>query len=60
MCVTCGCGSDNNHSHEHQHSHHHNSDHHHEHTHVINLEAEILAENNQFAAHFLKIRTHWR
>jgi hydrogenase nickel incorporation protein HypB len=50
MCVTCGCGSDNNHSHEHQHSHHHNSDHHHEHTHVINLEAEILAENNQFAA----------
>ena len=49
MCVTCGCGGDSNHTHEHHHSHHHSSDHHHEHTHVINLEAEILAENNQFA-----------
>lgn len=47
MCVTCGCGSNDQH---HHHNHDHEHDHHHQHNHVINLEAEILAENNQYAA----------
>lgn len=48
MCVTCGCGGDHEHNHEHNHNDGH--DHHHAHSDVINLEAEILAENNNFAA----------
>lgn len=40
MCVTCGCSGDAGHHHEHK------SDHHHD---VVNLEAEILAENNNYA-----------
>lgn len=48
MCVTCGCGgSDHQH---HNHHHHDDHDHHHHNHDVINLEAEILAENNQYAA----------
>lgn len=47
MCVTCGCGSND---HQHHHNHDHEHDHHHKHNNVINLEAEILAENNQYAA----------
>ncbi len=49
MCVTCGCGDDTNthhHHHNHDHTHHHEP---HQHKDVINLEAEILAENKQFA-----------
>lgn len=49
MCVTCGCGGNSNHSHDHH--HHGEHDHHHEHNQVVNLEAEILAENNHYAAH---------
>lgn len=45
MCVTCGCGSSQEHNHhDHEHDHHHHS---HD---VINLEAEILAENNKYAS----------
>ena len=49
MCVTCGCGDDTNthhHHHNHDHTHHHE---HHQHKDAVNLEAEILAENKQFA-----------
>lgn len=43
MCVTCGCSGDAGHHHEHESDHYHHHD-------VVNLEAEILAENNQYAA----------
>ncbi len=47
MCVTCGCGDDTlHHHHDHDHTHHHE---HHQHKDTVNLEAEILAENKQFA-----------
>ena len=49
MCVTCGCGDDttnHHHHHNHDHTHHHE---HHQQIDAVNLEAEILAENNQFA-----------
>lgn len=56
MCGTCGCGkNDSHHHHEHNtHEHdHHAHDHHHEHSHdhrLLELEANILAHNDQHAA----------
>lgn len=51
MCVTCGCGGDHQHTHTHEGNHQHDAhDHHHANHDVVNLESEILAENNKFAA----------
>lgn len=45
MCGLCGCGTD---THEHQHQHQH--EHEHEHHDIIQIEQDLLAKNNQFAA----------
>lgn len=61
MCTTCGCGSDEAtfdgkmlHHHDHPHHAHGDDGHHHHHdapTRTITLERDILAENDQHAAH---------
>lgn len=52
MCVTCGCSSNDSilHNHNKHHYEHDNIHHHHAQGEIINLESEILAQNNQFAA----------
>jgi hydrogenase nickel incorporation protein HypB len=63
MCGVCGCGEGHSHSHDHDHEHSHDHDHHHHdheaaHSHapglsqarMIQIEQDILAKNNRFAA----------
>ncbi len=65
MCGVCGCGEGHSHSHDHDHEHsddHHHHDHEHEHeaahthapglsqTRMVQIEQDILAKNNRYAA----------
>ena len=56
MCSICGCGETGQTGHSHVHAHHHDHHHHHEHAHdrgtarLIQVEQDLLAKNNAYAA----------
>lgn len=56
MCGVCGCGQEHGHSHDHEHHHHDDDTHQHSHApgltqaRMVQIEQDILAKNNVFAA----------